>query len=46
MVTELKPLGCNVHRLLLTPIGAVPHQSLTVDIRRHINLVVAIGKGL
>src|ERR1039458_4476996 len=45
-VAKLKPLGRDVHRLLLTAIGTVAHQSLADDIGGHINLVVAIGKGL
>jgi hypothetical protein len=46
VVAELKSLGGDIHRLLLTAIGAVAHQSLADDIGSHINLVVSIGKGL
>src|ERR1019366_1861935 len=45
-VAKLKPLGRDVHRLLLTAIGPVAHQSLADDMGGHISLVVAIGKGL
>src|SRR5664279_4330929 len=45
-VAKLKLLGVDIHRLLLTAIGAVAHQSLADDIGGHINLFVAIGKGL
>ena len=45
-VTELKPLSCHIHGLLLAAIGAVANQSFANNIGSHINLFVAIGKGL
>jgi hypothetical protein len=46
LVTELKPLGRNVHRLLIAAKRAVTDQPLADDVARQIDRIVASGKGL